>query len=92
MDAKIVRRGDDFAVELVAEEAAQAGISEGQALPVVLKPGAAGPGGRPRRTLNGEPIPTLADMIAEMDRLGPENRPAVIDWGPDVGAEIIRDD
>jgi len=34
----------------------------------------------------------LAEMIAEMDRLGPENRPEVIDWGPDVGSEIIDDE
>jgi antitoxin MazE len=34
----------------------------------------------------------LAEMLAEMDRLGPENRPEVIDWGPDVGAEVIDDD
>ena len=35
---------------------------------------------------------TLADMIAEMDRLGPSHRPETVDWGPDVGAEIVRDD
>jgi antitoxin MazE len=34
----------------------------------------------------------LAEMVAEMDRLGPNNRPEVINWGPDVGSEIIDDD
>ena len=34
----------------------------------------------------------LAEMVAEMDRLGPQNRPETIDWGPDVGSEIIDDD
>jgi len=34
----------------------------------------------------------LAEMVAEMDRLGPQKRPETIDWGPDVGAEIIDDD
>jgi antitoxin MazE len=34
----------------------------------------------------------LAEMVAEMDRLGPQNRPEAIDWGPDVGSEIIDDD
>ena len=34
----------------------------------------------------------LAEMVAEMDRLGSENRPEVIDWGPDLGSEIINDD
>ena len=32
------------------------------------------------------------DLIAEMRRLGPENEPEMVDWGPDVGAEIIDDD
>jgi antitoxin MazE len=27
-----------------------------------------------------------------MRRLGPENEPEMVDWGPDVGAEIIDDD
>jgi antitoxin MazE len=30
-------------------------------------------------------------MLAEMDRLGPENEPETIDWGPDRGSEIIDD-
>ena len=33
----------------------------------------------------------LEDLLAEMDRLGPDNRPKLVDWGPDVGAEIIDD-
>lgn len=33
----------------------------------------------------------LAEMLAEMDRLGPENEPPTVDWGPDRGAEIIDD-
>jgi len=32
------------------------------------------------------------NLIAEMRRLGPENEPEMVDWGPDVGAEIIDDD
>ncbi|WP_430911860.1 AbrB/MazE/SpoVT family DNA-binding domain-containing protein [Methylobacterium sp. sgz302541] len=76
MEAKVVRWGEDLAVRLSAEEARALGLSEGQTVEVVP---------RPSRL-------TLADMIAEMDRLGPANRPALIDWGPDVGAEIIRDD
>ncbi len=30
----------------------------------------------------------LADLLAQCK---PENRPDSIDWGPDVGSEIIRD-
>jgi antitoxin MazE len=33
----------------------------------------------------------LEDILAEMDRLGPEHRPETVDWGPNRGAEIIDD-
>jgi len=33
----------------------------------------------------------MAEMLAEMDRLGPENEPPTVDWGPDRGPEIIDD-
>jgi antitoxin MazE len=33
----------------------------------------------------------LEDVLAEMDRLGPENAPETVNWGPDRGAEIIDD-
>jgi antitoxin MazE len=35
--------------------------------------------------------PPLAEMIAEMDRLGWENEPETVDWGPDVGSERFYD-
>ncbi len=35
--------------------------------------------------------PPLEEMIAEMDRLGWENEPATVDWGPDVGSERFYD-
>jgi len=42
-----------------------------------------------------QPLPVkryrLEDLLAEMDRLGPEYEPETVDWGPDVGAEIIDD-
>lgn len=33
----------------------------------------------------------LAEMLAEMDRLGSKNEPPTVDWGPDRGSEIIGD-
>lgn len=36
--------------------------------------------------------PPLAEMVAEMDRLGWENEPETVDWGPDVGSERFYDD
>jgi antitoxin MazE len=35
---------------------------------------------------------SLEWIVAEMRRLGPENEPETIDWGPDVGEEIIDDE
>lgn len=77
MEAKVVRWGDGLAVRLSAEEVRALGLSEGQTVEITP------------RSARRE---TLADMIAEMDRLGPSHRPETVDWGPDVGAEIVRDD
>lgn len=35
--------------------------------------------------------PSLEEMVAEMDRLGWENEPETVDWGPDVGSERFYD-
>ena len=35
--------------------------------------------------------PTLAEMVSEMERLGWENEPDTVDWGPDVGSERFYD-
>lgn len=34
----------------------------------------------------------LQQMVAEAKRLGPENEPPTLDWGPDRGSEIIDDE
>jgi antitoxin MazE len=36
-------------------------------------------------------VPTLREMYEEMDRIGWQNEPELVDWGPDVGSEIIDD-
>jgi antitoxin MazE len=33
----------------------------------------------------------LDEMIAEMKRLGPDHEPETVEWGPDLGSEIIDD-
>lgn len=35
---------------------------------------------------------TLEWIISEMDRLGPENAPETVDWGPDTPGERIDDE
>lgn len=36
-------------------------------------------------------IPTIREMVEEMERLGFENEPDAVDWGPDVGSERFYD-
>ncbi|MDP4023907.1 MazF family transcriptional regulator [Methylobacterium sp. NEAU 140] len=76
MEAKLIRTGDEFVIRIPVKKAEEAGLRDGQTVTVSRSPA----------------FLTYAEMIAEMDRLGPAYRPEVIDWGPDVGAEIIRDD
>ena len=45
-----------------------------------------------RPTVVGVPVYTFEEMVAEMDRFGPENEAERVDWEPDRGSEIIDDD
>ena len=36
-------------------------------------------------------VPSLEDMVAEMKRRGLDHAPDLVNWGPDRGAEVIRD-
>ncbi len=76
MEAKLTRSGDEFVIRIPAKEAEKAGWGDGETVAIH----------RPQSIL------TYAEMIAEMDRLGPTYRPPTVDWGPDIGAEIIRDE
>lgn len=76
MEAKLTRSGDEFVIRIPAEVAQKAGWGDGETVTVS----------------RSHSVLTYAEMIAEMDRLGPSYRPETVDWGPDVGAEIIRDE
>jgi len=93
MEAKVIRWGNDLAVRLSSMEAEELGIREGETVEIVSK-------GRPevepkqwtgRRYVDGLPVYTMAEMIAEARRLGVEAGPESVDWGPDRGSEIIDD-
>lgn len=86
MKVKVAKWGNSFAVRLPKAAVAAAGIEPGAELDLVVE-------GRELRLKRPLPIKhyRLEDLIAEMKRLGPENRPELIDWGPDVGSEIIDD-
>lgn len=94
MEAKVIRWGDDLAVRLSSAEAEELGIREGETVEIVSKRAA-----RPeptqwagRRIVDGLPVYTIEEMMAEARRLGPEAEPPTVDWGPDRGSEIIDDD
>lgn len=76
MEAKLTRSGDDFVIRIPAEIGARHGFRDGQSVEVK------------RRTRSI----TLAEMVAEVNRLGPENEPETVEWGADRGSEIIDDD
>lgn len=91
MKAKIGRWGNGLAVRLPAELVRDFGLREGQV--VEMTPN------KPkieiateRQYVNGIPVYTMEELVAEMKRLGPENEPETLDWGPDRGSEIIDDE
>jgi len=97
----VMRWGDGLGVRLSADEARRLGVDEGEtvevrssrSLPEAFEPRM--PPTEPldrRRSADGLPIYTLAEMLAEARRLGPDFEPPTIDWGPDRGSEIIDDD
>jgi antitoxin MazE len=92
MKAKIARWGNSLALRLPAEVVRDFGLKEGQVVELnANKPTIEIKTERPR-TAQGIPIYTLEELVAEMKRLGPQNQSAAIDWGPDVGSEIIDDE
>ena len=84
---RIVRWGKSAAVRLQQAVLHELKADVGHELDVIIE------NGEPRlRPAPRYPRITLAEILAEMDRLGPENRPKTVEWGPDVGSEIIQDD
>jgi antitoxin MazE len=86
MKVTIAKWGNSKAVRLPKALTDAPGFEEGAQLELTVEKD----GFRLRR-----PIKTskelLTEMLAEMDRLGPENEPETVDWGSDRGSEIIDD-
>jgi antitoxin MazE len=87
MKVKISKWGNSLGLRLPKAAIEATGMKVGAELDLVVE-------GRDLRLKFDSKIPfyRLEDLLAEMDRLGPENRPKIVDWGPDVGAEVIDDD
>lgn len=83
---KAARWGNSIAVRLPRRAVEALGITAGQEMEFEVKgqvmeltPSA------PRRL-------TLAEIVAEMKRLGPDAEPKTVEWGPNRGDEIIQDE
>jgi antitoxin MazE len=86
MKVKVAKWGNSLGLRLPKAAVEAAGLKPGAEVDVTIE-------GRDLRVRSLLPIKhyRLEDIIAEMDRLGPEYRPETVDWGPDRGAEIIDD-
>ena len=86
MRVKIAKWGNSLGLRLPRAAIAATGLKPGAEVDVTIE-------GRDLRVRSV--LPTnhyrLEDILAEMDRLGPEQCPPSVDWGPDRGAEIIDD-
>lgn len=85
---KVARWGNSIAVRLPRRAVEALGVVPGQDLELEVR-------GRTLELTTPAPLPepvTIQWILAEMDRLGPDAEPETVDWGPDVGSEIIHDD
>ena len=87
MQVRVSKWGNSLAVRLPKAVAERLNIKVGQAVDLSLEDHVL-----TVRPVTGKRHPTLEELVAEAKRLGPEHEPETVDWGPDVGAEIIDDD
>ena len=87
MKVQLAKWGNSTAVRLPKSVARELGFEPGTLLDLVVE-------GREVRLRPMEKTSRelLQEMIAEAKRLGLENEPESVDWGPDRGSEIIDDD
>ena len=86
MKVKVAKWGNSLGLRLPKAAVEATGLKPGAEVDVTIE-------GRDLRVRQSLPVKhyRLADLVAEMKRLGPENEPDMVDWGPDVGSEIIDD-
>jgi antitoxin MazE len=84
--AKVAKWGNSLGLRLPKAAVEATGLKPGDEVDVAIE----------RSELRVKPLRSIPyyrieDLVAEMKRLGPENEPATVDWGPDRGSEIIDD-
>jgi antitoxin MazE len=87
MRTTIARWGNSTALRLPKAIVDELHLKPGQQVEVIVEAGEARL--KPVRPSRRD---ALAELMAECDRIGWENAPATIEWGPDVGSEILDDD
>ena len=83
----IAKWGESSAIRLPEAVMEELGAVDGQEIDVSVESGKV-----VLKSVGRTTAPTLDWIVAEMKRLGPENEPKMVDWGSDVGDEIIVDD
>jgi antitoxin MazE len=86
MRTTIARWGNSTALRLPKAIVDELRLKPGQQVEVTVE------GSEARLKPVRAPRVTLEELMAEADRIGWENAPETIDWGPDVGSEIIDDE
>jgi antitoxin MazE len=83
---RVTKWGNSLGLRLPKAAAEAVGLKPGSEVDIAVE-------GRELRVRQPLPIThyRLADLVAEMKRLGPESEPETVQWGPDVGSEIIED-
>jgi antitoxin MazE len=87
MKVTVAKWGNSIAVRLPKGVGDELGLNPGGQLELVVEEGEI----RLRKPAVTSSARLLAEMLAEAKRLGPESEPETVDWGPDVGTEIIDD-
>ena len=88
MRVKAAKWGNSLAVRLPKEAVRALDLHPGQAMTMDIAAGAISL----TRLEPRKRIPTLDELCDEALRLGPDHEPETVDWGPDVGSEIIDDE
>lgn len=87
MRVQISKWGNSTALRLPQEAARDLGLKPGDVAELVVEGGEA----RLKKVIEKSRKLTLQDMVDEMKRLGKDCEPPMVDWGPDVGEEIVKD-
>jgi len=87
MKVQVAQWGNSHAVRLPKAVLDQLGLGAGSQLELTVD----GDEVRLRRVRKAA-RDLLSEMLSEMERLGIESEPDMLDWGPDRGSEIIDDE